>query len=187
MTTSQVCPLCEAGVLQPQTVMTAFEYRGQSAELPTELLVCNYCGSEQAGAVELRNNKRAMMGFRKSVDGVLTGRQVQALRARLGLTQAQAALVFGGGPVAFSKYESDDVAQSEAMDTLLRLADAVPEAIRWLRARAGLPTTAAPEGDWTDLVSATGMPVVDCGPRPQLKLVRSNDWVPQQELERKYA
>ena len=44
------------------------------------------------------------------------------------LTQAQAAKLFGGGPVAFSKYENDDVAQSEAMDTLLRLVRRSPEA-----------------------------------------------------------
>jgi HTH-type transcriptional regulator / antitoxin MqsA len=37
------------------------------------------------------------------------------------MTQGQAARLFGGGPVAFSKYENDDVAQSESMDNLLRL------------------------------------------------------------------
>jgi HTH-type transcriptional regulator/antitoxin MqsA len=37
------------------------------------------------------------------------------------MTQGQAAKLFGGGPVAFTKYENDDVMQSEAMDTLLRL------------------------------------------------------------------
>jgi transcriptional regulator with XRE-family HTH domain len=44
-----------------------------------------------------------------------------ALRKRYGLNQQQAARLFGGGPVAFSKYENDDVAHSEAMDKLLRL------------------------------------------------------------------
>ena len=61
------------------------------------------------------------MAFRKSVDSLLTGAEITALRAKYQLTQAQAARLFGGGPVAFSKYENDDVAQSEAMDALLRL------------------------------------------------------------------
>ena len=61
------------------------------------------------------------MAFRKSVDGLLTGTEIVALRKQYSLTQDQAAQLFGGGPVAFSKYENDDVSQSEAMDSLLRL------------------------------------------------------------------
>ena len=61
------------------------------------------------------------MAFRKSVDGLLTGTEICALRDKYKLTQGQAAKLFGGGPVAFSKYENDDVSQSESMDTLLRL------------------------------------------------------------------
>jgi HTH-type transcriptional regulator/antitoxin MqsA len=64
-----------------------------------------------------------MVAFKKEVDGLLTGAQVRALRERLGINQSEAAKIFGGGLVAFSKYESDDVSQSEAMDKLLRAPD----------------------------------------------------------------
>jgi len=60
------------------------------------------------------------------------GAELRALRDRLGISQAQAARLFGGGPVAFSTYENDDLAQSEAMDRLIRLAADVPQALRWL-------------------------------------------------------
>ena len=70
-----------------------------------------------------------MIEFRKKVDGLLTGSQVRSIRKSLGLNQAEAARVFGGGPVAFSKYENDDVTQSEAMDKLLRLASRLPAAM----------------------------------------------------------
>lgn len=186
MTTSDVCPLCEVGVLRSRVVMTAVEYGGKSATLPTELSACDHCGSEQADAGQLRNNKRAMMAFRKSVDGLLTGAQVRALREWLGLTQAQAAQLFGGGPVAFSKYESDDVAQSEAMDKLLRLAEAVPEAFGWLLERAKMPMPQGMFGaGWTDVATELTISVVECGQRPLLKLVRSKTWEPEPEL--KYA
>lgn len=46
--------------------------------------------------------------------------------------------MFGGGPVAFSKYESDDVMQSDAMDKLLRLAAEVPAALDKLMSDAGV-------------------------------------------------
>ena len=61
------------------------------------------------------------MAFRKRVDELLTGAEITALRKQYKLTQGQAARRFGGGPVAFSKYENDDVAHSESMDNLLRL------------------------------------------------------------------
>lgn len=79
-----------------------------------------------------------MVAFKKEVDGLLTGAEVHALREKLGLSQAEAAQVFGGGPVAFSKYENDDVAQSEAMDKLLRLAAELPGVFELLSRRAGL-------------------------------------------------
>ena len=75
----------------------------------------------KALAKEGKLNKRGIMAFRKSVDGLLTGAEICALREKYKLTQSHAAKLFGGGPVAFSKYENDDVAQSEAMDNLLRL------------------------------------------------------------------
>lgn len=41
--------------------------------------------------------------------------------------------MFSGGLVAFSKYESDDVVQSGAIDKLLRLAAAQPDVLVFLR------------------------------------------------------
>ena len=86
---------------------------------------------------QTRVNKRLMIAFKKRVDGLLVGAEVQELRRKLGLSQAEAARVFGGGPVAFSKYENDEVTQSEAMDKLLRLAVELPPAFDLLRRRAG--------------------------------------------------
>ncbi|MBW6086689.1 hypothetical protein KZ779_20740 [Escherichia coli] len=45
--------------------------------------------------------------------------------------------IWWGGPKAFSKYESDDVIQSEAMDKLMRLAAEVPDAFKRLRELSG--------------------------------------------------
>jgi HTH-type transcriptional regulator/antitoxin MqsA len=137
-TSHDICPICGEGHLQHLTSKNCVDYKGHSTELDMQYSVCDACGSEQADSVQLRANKRAMMAFRKRVDGLLTGVEVRALRERLGIKQAEAACIFGGGPVAFSKYESDDVAQSEAMDKLLRLAAAVPDAFAHLAHVAGV-------------------------------------------------
>jgi HTH-type transcriptional regulator / antitoxin MqsA len=132
------CRICGDGQLELRSEKNSVEYNGISTELDLLYSVCDHCGSEQSSSQQLRNNKRAMVEFRKKSDELLTGKEIRAIREKLGLSQAQAALVFGGGPVAFSKYESDDVTQSEAMDKLIRLAAELSPAYEYLVQRAGL-------------------------------------------------
>lgn len=138
MTAQVLCPLCGEGHVTAQVEHIENHYKGQTALLPQHFKQCDHCGSDFAGAPETRLTKRALMAWRKQVDGLLTGAEITALRKQYGLTQTQAAQLFGGGPVAFSKYENDDVAQSEAMDTLLRLVRRSPEAFRALQAEKGM-------------------------------------------------
>ncbi len=137
MNTQELCPLCGEGHVTPQVEQVENEYKGQTALLPRHFKLCDHCGSDFAGAAETKQTKRALMAWRKQVDGLLTGAEIIALRNQYQLTQAQAAQLFGGGPVAFSKYENDDVAQSEAMDTLLRLVRRSAEAFRALLEEKG--------------------------------------------------
>ncbi|MEI6858507.1 MAG: type II toxin-antitoxin system MqsA family antitoxin [Shewanella sp.] len=127
-----ICPICEEGNLEAKIGINEVEYKNHTKNLPMHFSECECCGSEQASPVELRTNKRLMTEFKKQVDGLLTGKELKEIRLELSLTQADAARIFGGGPVAFSKYEADDVAQSEAMDKLLRTAHALPEAYAYL-------------------------------------------------------
>lgn len=135
--TLPTCPLCEQGVLDEHESSKLAEYKGVQRPVPLYFSCCSVCGTEQANAKHLRANKRLMQAFKKEVDGLLTGAQIRQIRESFELTQADAAQVFGGGPVAFSKYESEDVAQSEGMDKLLRVAHAVPAALTWLKQHAG--------------------------------------------------
>lgn len=128
MENKALCAICGEGHVTAQTRSVETEYKGSKALLPMHYQLCDTCTSDYAGKAESKLNKRIVMAFRKQVDGLLRGADITALRKRYQLTQAQAAKLFGGGPVAFSKYENDDVAQSEAMDTLLRLVRRSPEA-----------------------------------------------------------
>lgn len=140
MTTSDraICRICGSGHLDSRVKKNMVEYKGVPGELDAVYSVCDGCGSEQAAGNQLRTNKRFMIKFKKTVDGLLTGKEVRAIREKLKLSQSDAALVFGGGPVAFSKYESDDVAQSEAMDKMIRLAAELPTAFEYLARQAGI-------------------------------------------------
>ena len=63
----------------------------------------------------------------KAKHAVLSPLVVRAIRERCGLSQREAAQVFGGGAKAFEKYESGEVAPSSSMTRLLLLAAKRPE------------------------------------------------------------
>lgn len=116
------CLICGEGHLSQTIDRNPVSYKGVSRELALYGSVCDTCGSEQADAQDTRLNKRAMLAFKKEVNGLLSAEEIAAIREQYGLNQQQAAKLFGGGPVAFSKYESNDVAQSDAMNKLLSVA-----------------------------------------------------------------
>jgi HTH-type transcriptional regulator/antitoxin MqsA len=126
MSDKQKCPVCEVGALAPQQVLHAANIRNAVVEVPQRRHVCEHCGTIQATDDDLRFNARAMRKAAKERRNMLSGEAVREVRERLRLTQEQAAALFGGGPVAFSKYENDDVAQSESMDRLIWLASEYP-------------------------------------------------------------
>jgi HTH-type transcriptional regulator/antitoxin MqsA len=57
----------------------------------------------------------------------LTPLQIRAIREACGLSQQDAARVFGGGPKSFEKYESGEVGPSSSMIRLLLLAAKRPD------------------------------------------------------------
>jgi len=177
---NNLCPICGEGNLQPTVGKNLVEYKGQSAEINFLYSVCNACGSEQSDAVQLRDNKRAMVAFKKKVDGLLTGTEVRALRERLSLSQTEAAKVFGGGPVAFSKYESDDVTQSEAMDKLLRVAVEDRAAFDFLAKRADIARVRL----WGEASTLRAAPQKQEKPTGLRVISRSN---PEQKKNLRYA
>ena len=136
--TDQLCLICEEGHIHSQIEQVKVEHLGQTGLIESHYSICDMCGSEQATTADARFNKRAMIAFKKQVQDLLTGDQVRKLRKQWGLNQEQAAKVFGGGPVAFSKYETDDVMQAESMDKLIRLASAIPAAFNKLVEDAGI-------------------------------------------------
>ena len=141
---NNTCQICDQGNLKAIVEWIDVECEGHSGKIKSCLAKCDFCGSEQADTTEARLNKRAMIAYKKETQGLLTGEQVCVLRKTWGLSQEQAAKVFGGGPVAFSKYEKDDVMQSDSMDRLLRMAEAFPMMLEKLIQDAGVTSNKEP-------------------------------------------
>ncbi len=145
MNTKELCSICGEGHVTCHIDQVKSEYRGKTALVHMHYKSCNVCGSDFAGADKSRLNKRSILAFRKAIDGLLTGAEICALRERYGISQKQASSLFGGGPVAFSKYENDDVAHSESMDKLLRLVLKSEFAFWTLAEQEGMTAELAPK------------------------------------------
>lgn len=116
------CPVCGMGSLVERHQHRPVEYQGVTVDVLLCFQECSTCGSELADQEYSLWNRRAVNRFKKSVDLIPLGSVIREMRKTAGLTQAQAGEVFGGGPVAFSKYENDDLIPEEPMANLLRLA-----------------------------------------------------------------
>lgn len=70
MSTQEPCPICGEGHVTAMVEMVESEYKGQKAELPLHYKLCDTCTSDFAGAEESKLNKRALIAWRKKVDGI---------------------------------------------------------------------------------------------------------------------
>ncbi|HHR5847313.1 TPA: type II toxin-antitoxin system MqsA family antitoxin [Providencia alcalifaciens] len=137
----KICPVCNEGHLHSKSESVEFEYKSVKKNLNTKYSICDECESEIASEEDAKFNKRAVTAFHKEVDGLLTGSELKAIRNKLGITQQQASVIFGGGPNSFTKYESDDVIQSAAMDSIIRLAIESVDAFDILCRKRGIDST----------------------------------------------
>lgn len=136
---SSICPLCDSGSLKSSQSTEPFSYAGSCLEIRGYVFsVCASCGAETVLPEQARINDRLIADAKRQHDGLLVSTEIREWRKALGLTQAQAAELLGGGANAFSKYERGEVIQSQAMDLLMRVAWHSPEARALLKDRSRL-------------------------------------------------
>jgi HTH-type transcriptional regulator/antitoxin MqsA len=135
---AQKCPICGAGVLEKKIETELFEYKGETIKILNYVTcVCGECGEAIVDKDTLKNSSKKLKDFQRTVDGLLTGQQIKAIRLKLGLTQEQLADIAGGGLKSLARYESGQVCQSMGMDNLLRILDAYPETLKVIRKKGG--------------------------------------------------
>lgn len=64
------CRICDLGHLTVQVEKNLVEYKGFSESLDSFYAICDVCGSEQADAVQVCDNKRLMIDFKKRVEAL---------------------------------------------------------------------------------------------------------------------
>ncbi len=122
----KTCPVCGKGKLVRKNQPQRFRYKGKSFRYEQPGWWCGVCREGILETEDMEATEQVLYDFRATVDGYLTRAEVRRIRKKLGLTQAQAGTLFGGGHNAFSRYESGAARPPKSTDTLLRLLDTHP-------------------------------------------------------------
>ncbi|GHC35109.1 type II toxin-antitoxin system MqsA family antitoxin [Aidingimonas halophila] len=128
------CKLCGSQEIRQCIEREPVAYKGSTLQVAMEYSECQECGREFVATEQIRRNDAAVRDAKRHHDGLLTGEEIVRLRKSFHLNQEMAAVLFGGGRHAFSKYERGEVTQSASMDRLLRLCYRHPELIEELKA-----------------------------------------------------
>ncbi|WP_310630807.1 type II TA system antitoxin MqsA family protein [Paraburkholderia sp.] len=132
------CAVCgEHAAVERLRAMT-FAHEGKILSYEERAWVCGSCESEFVDAEQSKHNKRAAIAARNAHDGAPSCIAIRNWRKKWGLTQQEAGRLLGVGPVAFSKYENDDLVPSAPTLRLLFLVIKSDEAVRALAARVGV-------------------------------------------------
>lgn len=134
MSKNRFCLQCDDGTLLAHAVRDLdFTYRDQKSSVPAiSGWHCPVCGECEFDTGEGVRYSAAVDAFAAAVDGELAA-SMRTIRKKLGLKQADAARLFGGGVNAFSEYERGKTRPPRSTVVLLRLLDKHPELLAEIR------------------------------------------------------
>ncbi|ENW32465.1 type II toxin-antitoxin system MqsA family antitoxin [Acinetobacter lwoffii] len=172
---NNTCVMCDEGLLIKKTVIDNVDFKGQVLKVPNTHLECNLCGCIELDNEYMKVNNRALNIEKKKALNLFTGSEIKEIRESLRLSQSEASAIFGGGKVAFSKYENDDVIQSKSMNTLIGAANRIPDLLPYLISQSSLSNSPKFQGDYEDVYLEEDFnPLIECKNRPSIFVVEAS-------------
>jgi HTH-type transcriptional regulator/antitoxin MqsA len=117
----EFCPICGECSMRHRVQDLDYSYKGHTITLKQPGRFCDSCGEGILEAADLKATRQALASFKAETDGLLTPKEIRAIRKSLKLTQQAAAAYCGGGKNAFSRYESGELLVPRATSNLMRL------------------------------------------------------------------
>lgn len=172
---NHTCVMCDEGLLIKKTVIDNVDFKGQILKVPNTHLECNLCGCIELDDEYAKVNNRALNVEKKKALGLFTGSEIKEIREILGISQAEASTLFGGGKVAFSKYENDDVIQSKSMNTLIGATKQIPELLFYLASQSSMAGSIKFNNEYEDIhFDEDFYPITECKTRPSIFVVEAS-------------
>jgi len=127
----QICHECGSAMTRGTKPMT-IHYKGLSSTFEMPGWYCT-CGEGIVTAKDMDTSDRQLNLLKAKAENLVLPTDVRRIRKKLGLNQQVAGQLLGGGPSAFNKYEKGEVLPSKAISNLLRVLEAMPSALNYLR------------------------------------------------------
>ena len=128
-----MCPICGEGTIKVERKPEIFEYKGQTLALELTVYSCDVCREGFFDNEEMKKHQKTIKDFQRRVDGLLTSEEIKQIREKYGLSQRELARILGVAEKSIAKYEAGFVAQSKAMDNLLRVIGEFPDVLKYLK------------------------------------------------------
>ena len=128
-----MCPICGSGSIKVEKKPETFEYKGQTFTLELTVYSCDVCEEDFFDNNEMKRHQKTIKDFQRRVDGLLTSEEIKQIRNKYGLSQRELAHILGIAEKSIAKYEAGFVAQSKAMDNLLRIIEKFPDVLKYLK------------------------------------------------------
>ncbi|SPF52023.1 hypothetical protein SBA4_4800016 [Candidatus Sulfopaludibacter sp. SbA4] len=122
------CFECQGGLLVPAKVSLTGTRYGEHFTVKLQGFRCEACGFETVDSEQSSELTKLISDAYRTSHGLLTGKEIRARRARLGMNQQEFSLYLGTGSASVKRWELGQV-QDKAMDELVRL-KTDPEAAR---------------------------------------------------------
>lgn len=116
------CIYCKSNDIEICNEEETISYKEKDLKVFMLYTLCHLCGKEFVPKDQILVNDARVRDAKKVSDGLLSSKEIYLARMELGITQEEAAIIFGGGKNAFSKYERAEVSQSTSMDKLIKVA-----------------------------------------------------------------
>jgi HTH-type transcriptional regulator/antitoxin MqsA len=118
-------------------------YKGEGISFTMPGWYCDSSDESIHTGQDMKVSDRMLNRLKARAEGLLEPEEVRRIRKKLGISQAEAGQMIGGGPRAFQKYESGDLLPSRAISSALVLLDRDPKGLTVLKTRQS-KTTALP-------------------------------------------
>lgn len=130
------CPNCGT-VMRERKAILRLPINGEEIAVPgAPHLRCPKCHEVVLRMDQARQLREGALEVYRTQYGLLSARDIRAIRQRYRLTQAQLARLLRLGANTISRWEAGRNVQTAAMDVLLRLIRDIPESLSYLRKHA---------------------------------------------------
>ena len=124
------CVACGGGPITREKRQASFKNNGKTLRYDQPGEWCADCGEVILDKSDKDATDPLIYNFQAKVDGRLTTDDILRIRKKLELTQKAAGELIGGGPNAFSRYETGKAYPARGTENFLRVLDAHPKVLK---------------------------------------------------------